>query len=85
VERFDDFLGDDYYAYRRGDPNRLDERLLALDVGHDAFVDIAYLPWVVRARHLLGVDLPPHLDGWLDRAAERSSVAAELEIAALAR
>ncbi len=86
VERFEDFLGDDYYAYRRGDPNRLDERLLALDVGHNAFVDIAYLPWVVRARHLLGVDLPPYLDEWLDRAAERSSVAAELEIvAALAR
>lgn len=80
VERFDDLLGDDYYAFRRGKPNRLWERLVALDLGHQAFVDIAYLPWVVRARHLLGVELPPHLDEWLARAAERPSVAAELDI-----
>jgi glutathione S-transferase len=82
VERFDDLLGDDYYAFRRGEPNRLWERLVALDLGHQAFVDIAYLPWVVRARHLLGVELPPHLDEWLARAAERPSVAAELDIVA---
>jgi glutathione S-transferase len=80
VERFDDFLGDDYYAFRRGDPNQLEERLAALDLGHNDFVDIAYLPWVVRARHLLGIELPPQLDEWLERAAERPSVAAELDI-----
>jgi len=86
VNRFDDFLGDDYYAFRRGDPNQLEDRLAALDLGHSAFVDFAYLPWVLRARHLLGVDLPPHLDEWLERAAERPSVATELDIvAALAR
>jgi glutathione S-transferase len=82
VERFDDLLGDDYYAFRRGEPNRLWERLVALDLGHQAFGDIAYLPWVVRARHLLGVELPPHLDEWLACAAERPSVAAELDIVA---
>jgi RNA polymerase-associated protein len=82
VYRFDDYLGDDYYAFRRGDPNRLEERLAALDLGHQVFVDIAYLPWVARAKYMLGLDLPPHLDAWLGRAAERPSVAAELEIVA---
>jgi glutathione S-transferase len=86
VERFDDLLGDDYYAARRGDPNRLEECLQALDLGHQPFVDFAYLPWIVRARHLLGVDLPGHVDAWLERAAERPAVAAELDVvAALAR
>ena len=86
VHRFDDLLGDDYYAYRRGDPNRLEERLAALDLGHQLFVDIAYVPWVIRARHLLGVELPPHLHAWLEQAIQRPSVAAELGIvAALAR
>ena len=50
VWRFDDLLGDDYYAYRRGDPHRLEERLAALDLGHQLFVDIAYVPWVIRAK-----------------------------------
>ena len=66
--------------------DRLEERLAALDLGHQLFVDIAYVPWVIRAKHMLGVDLPAHLDEWLERAAERPSFAAELEIvAALAR
>jgi glutaredoxin len=86
VHRFDDLLGDDYYACRRGEANELEARLLALDLGHQAFVDIAYLPWVVRARELLGVELPAHLDEWLGRASRRLSVAAELDVvAALAR
>jgi glutathione S-transferase len=86
VHRFDDLLGDDYYAFRRGEPNRLEERLAALDLGQQAFVDIAYVPWVIRARHMLGVELPPHLDAWLERASERPAVAAELDVvAALAR
>ena len=80
IHRFDDLLGDDYYAARRGDPNRLEERLAALDLGHSLFGDFAYLPWVVRARELLGIELPSHLEEWLDRLAERPSVAAELEI-----
>jgi glutathione S-transferase len=82
VERFDEYLGDDYYAFRRGDPNQLQERLAALDLGHSAYVDVAYLPWVARARYLLGVELPPHLDEWLGRAAERPSVATELDVVA---
>jgi len=82
VWRFDDLLGDDYYAYRRGDPHRLEERLAALDLGHQLFVDIAYVPWVIRAKLMLGVDLPAHLDEWLERAAERPSFAAEFDIVA---
>jgi glutaredoxin len=82
VHRFDELLGDDYYAARRGEPNRLEARLAALDLGHDAFVDVAYLPWVVRARELLGLELPAHLDEWVGRAATRPSVAAELAIVA---
>ena len=82
VHRFDELLGDDYYAARRGDPNRLEERLAALDLGTSPFAGIAYLPWVVRARDLLGVELPTRLDEWLARMAERPSVAAELDIVA---
>jgi glutathione S-transferase len=82
VHRFDDLLGDDYYAARRGEANRLEERIAALDLGHQRFVDIAYLPWVVRARELLGIELPSHIDEWLARASERPSVGAELEIVA---
>jgi glutathione S-transferase len=86
VHRFDDLLGDDYYAYRRGDENRLEERLAALDLGHDAFVDVAYVPWVLRCRDMLGLELPERLGAWLDRATERPSVADELDVvAALAR
>ena len=82
VWRFDDLLGDDYYAHRRGDQNRLDDRLAALHLGHLAFVDIAYVPWVIRAKYMLGVDLPPKLDAWLERTAQQPSIAAELEIVA---
>jgi len=82
VHRFDELLGDDYYAARRGDPNQLDARLAALDLGHQAFVDVAYLPWVVRARELLGVELPQRLEDWLARASQRPSVAAELAVVA---
>ena len=82
VHRFDDALGDDYYAFRRGEPNRLEERLAALDAGDGrlGFLEIAYLPWVLRARDLLGVPLPGHVEAWVARLAERPSVAAEAEL-----
>jgi glutathione S-transferase len=80
VFRFESLLGDDYYAYRRGDENQLEERLAALDLGRQAFVDIAYVPWVLRARDVLGLELPEHLESWLERAVQRPSVAAEVEI-----
>jgi glutathione S-transferase len=80
VFRFDDLLGDDYYAYRRGDPNELDRRLEALPVGDSMFVDIAFAPWVIRARDMLGVTLPGRLEGWLAALAERPSIAAEIDV-----
>jgi glutathione S-transferase len=80
VFRFDDYLGDDYYAFRRGEPNALAEKLHKLEVGHSLFSDIAYAPWVIRARDMLGVDLPDHLEAWLDELARRPSVAAEVDV-----
>ena len=92
LQRFDDRLGDDYYARRRGEPSRLEERLAELDgvlegrpylSGRDfGLADAGYVPWILRARANLGVELDPYpaLAGWLDRLAERPSVAAELEL-----
>jgi len=80
VRRFDDLLGRDYYAFRRGDANELAERLEALEVEQSLFADIAYLPWVIRAREMLGLDLPRRLEDWLDLSADRPSVAAEIEL-----
>jgi glutaredoxin len=80
VHRFDTNLGDDYYAYRRGDPNDLDAKLETLEVGQSLFADIAYLPWVIRARDMLGVTLPQRIADWLADLERRPSVAAEVEI-----
>jgi glutathione S-transferase len=79
VHRFDDNLGDDYYAFRRGDPNELAAKLAALEVGESLYSDIAYVPWVIRARDLLGLELPARLASWLGELAQRPSVAAEIE------
>ena len=82
VFRFEKLLGDDYYAYRRREENCLEERLAALDLGEQLFVDIAYLPWILRCRDMLGLELPPHLAVWLERTTQRPSVATELDIVA---
>ena len=80
VHRFHDNLGDDYYAFRRNEPNALHERLEVLEVGQSLFADIAYVPWVIRAREMLGVELPARLEEWLDELAQRPSVARELKV-----
>ena len=80
VFRFDELLGDDYYAFRRGEPNELERRLAELPVGTDLFVDFAYVPWVMRLRELYGVVLPDRLDTWLGELAVRPSVARQLEV-----
>lgn len=94
LDRFDARLGHEYYAMRRGDPSRLDERLSDLDAALEAqpylsgreygLADIGYLPWILRARTNLGVDLEPYasLSAWLERLSERPAVAAELELTA---
>jgi glutathione S-transferase len=91
VFRFDDFSAP-YYALRRGEDGAaaafarelaaLDRRLAAtpfLTGRSFGLADVAYLPWVLRARELLDVSLEPHprLAGWLERLGERPSVAAE--------
>ena len=96
VFRFDR-LSRPYYALRRGDESarsELDEQLGDLDsllagrpflTGRDfGLADAAYLPWILRARHALSVDLElhAHLSDWVARAGERPSVAAELELLA---
>jgi glutathione S-transferase len=96
VFRFEDF-SDPYYAFRRGEEGareRFEDELRFLDALLAAapwltgrafgLADVAFLPWVLRARDLLGLPLDrwPELSGWLERAAERPSVAAEVELVA---
>jgi len=91
VERFDQ-LGRPYYALRRGSEGASDDlgqELAKLDwviesrpylTGRDfGLADAAYLPWILRAETMLGVDLGPYaaLADWVARARERPSVGAE--------
>ena len=93
----DDLLTDPYYAFRLGEDGaaeHLDAALSGLDaaLGERPFLggaefglaDIAYVPWLLRARDMLGVGLDglPHLAGWLARLEERPSIAAEAGIVA---
>lgn len=96
VFRFDD-LGKPYYAFRREEPGaatRLGEALRVLDaflagtpyLTGDAFglADIAYLPWLLRLRDLLGFPLEPYpaIARWLAVCEARVSVRAEVETVA---
>jgi len=93
IHRFDDRLRRPYYALRRGDDGAraaLAQALVDLDAEQAAWVqpfglaDIAYVPWLLRARDMLGVDLAPYpaLDDWVERLSERPSVAAEAALVA---
>lgn len=97
IERFSANLGDVYYALRRDEPGaraELDTSFAALDemLEHVPWLtgrtyglaDIAYLPWVLRARHLLGIsfDRVPALADWLERTLDRPAVAAEAALVA---
>jgi len=93
LERFDDLLGDAYYAVRRGEPReQLDGRLAELDrvlegrqhlSGREyGLADIGYVPWILRALDRFDVDLGPALDDWLERLLARPAVAAEREVVA---
>lgn len=96
IFRFDD-LSRPYYAVRRGDDearSRLDRELAKLDgwfhrqpflTGSEfGLADIAYVPWILRARDRMGVELAefPALGDWLSRLEERPSIAAELDVVA---
>ena len=96
VHRFDE-LSRPYYALRRGEESarqRLDEELGRLDsllasrpflAGREfGLADAAYLPWILRAETMLGVDLDAHpaLADWVERTRDRPSVAAETALLA---
>ena len=93
----DDELTDPYYAFRRGEEGageqfdaalgRFDSMLAArpyLGGAEYGLADIAYVPWLMRARDMLGVDLGrfPALADWLARLEERPAIAAEAGIVA---
>lgn len=96
VFRFDE-LSKPYYAVRR-DENGARERLEAvlgeLDVLLQAqpflsgrefgLADIAYVPWILRARDRMDVDLGRFdtLSDWVSRLEQRPSIAAELDVVA---
>jgi glutathione S-transferase len=90
-------LTDPYYAFRRGEDGaeeefdaalrRLDAELAGrpfLGGAEFGLADIAYVPWLLRTRDMLGVDLDslPSLTAWLARLEERPTVAAEAGIVA---
>jgi glutathione S-transferase len=94
VFRFEDF-SQPYYAFRRGEEGAredfeaelayLDGLLSAMPwlSGREfGLADVAYLPWVLRARDMLGISLDPWraLADWAERSAERPSVAAEVAL-----
>jgi glutathione S-transferase len=96
IFRHDDFTKP-YYALRRGEDGAeaaFAEQLERLDTalasrpwlgGHEyGLADIAYVPWVLRARDMLGVSVEPYdaLSEWLDRMLARPAVAAEAQVVA---
>jgi glutathione S-transferase len=96
VFRFDE-LSKPYYALRRaedGAQDRLDAVLARLNAilemrpylsgrGY-GLADIAYVPWILRARDRMRVDLRPYpaLTDWVERLSSRPAIAAELDIVA---
>jgi stringent starvation protein A len=96
VLRFDQ-LSKPYYAVRReedGARERFDAVLAELDAVLQAqsflsgrefgLADVAYVPWMLRARDRMEVDLErfPALAAWVGRLEQRSSIAAELDVVA---
>ena len=93
LERFDDLLGDAYYAVRRGEPREvLDAKLAELERALEAqpylsgreygLADAGYVPWILRAIERFEVDLGPALADWLERLCARPAIAAEREVVA---
>ena len=96
IFRFDD-VSKPYYALRRGEEGareRFDARLAKLDALVEAqpfltgrefgLADVAYVPWILRARDRLDVELEPFpaLADWVARLSERPSIAAEIAVVA---
>jgi glutathione S-transferase len=96
IFRFDD-LSKPYYRLRRGNADardQLDAQLARLDALLEAqqyltgaafgLADVAYVPWILRARDRMNVDLHPFpaLVDWVERLSERPSIAAEVDVVA---
>jgi glutathione S-transferase len=96
VFRFDALSGP-YYALRRGDDGasvRLEQALGRLDALLQAqpyltgasfgLADVAYVPWILRARERMNVDVAPFdaLSEWLERLSARPSIANEIGVVA---
>ena len=92
-----DELTDPYYALRRGEDGgheEFDAALARLDglLGEQPYLsgseyglaDIALVPWVLRARDMLGVELDGFrsLSDWLARLEQRPAIAAEVGVVA---
>ena len=92
-----DELTDPYYELRReedGAGERFGRALGRLDAALSesswlggseyGLADIAYVPWLLRARDMLGVDLEPFpaVDEWLRRLVERPAIATEEDVVA---
>jgi glutathione S-transferase len=93
LERFDDRLGDAYYAVRRGEGrDALDAKLADLDralearpylSGHEyGLADAGYIPWLLRAVERFEVELGPAVSEWVERLGARPAIAAEREVVA---
>jgi glutathione S-transferase len=91
----DDEFTDPYYAFRRGEGfEEFDKQLRRFDtmLAQQPYLagteysraDIAFLPWVLRARDMLDVDFEPYpaLAAWLGRLLDRPAIAAEAGIVA---
>jgi glutathione S-transferase len=96
IFRHDDFTKP-YYALRRGEDGaaaRFDAELGKLDAAltqrawlggsEYGLADIAYVPWVLRARDMLGVSLGAFsaVAAWLEQLVERPSIAMEADVIA---
>lgn len=96
VFRHDD-LARPHYALRRGEPGAgaaLAAALTTLDgllltqpfLTGSAFglADVAHVPWLIRERALMGFSFEPFpsIADWLERLAERPSIAAEIDVVA---
>ena len=96
IFRHDDF-SDPYYAFRRQEAGADVSFAAALEALETVLrsmpyltgaafglADIAYAPWLIRARDMLGVSFEsyPELGGWFERIAARPSIQAELELVA---
>ena len=91
----DDEFTDPYYAFRRGEGfEEFDKALRRFDAmlaeqpylggAEYSHADVAFVPWVLRARDMLDVDFAPYpaLVAWLERLLDRPAVAAEAGIVA---